>query len=225
MQPAEPDKGQIQGLLKQLLRKIDEQAYLLVLAIAIIFVLALARNTSDLRFVIIVTVVAILTLSAIFIVKFFRVEKRQESQQAQINQLVTALSDSVFRHLAGIYILKDYKYRQNYEDKDGKDKDGEPVVGDLFMRECYYLKHHGFIEPATLEFDTRIHKKNLAELASPSELGRLCLRLRNKDILDLVDEGTGKNWVANVPDMRKNLNIKNLKTLGFKIQDDGTISL
>jgi hypothetical protein len=63
-------------------------------------------------------------------------ESKLVEQQVLINKLVeTSISTTAFHHLAGIYLLKRYIYRQ------------DASVGELFQREFYHLKHHGLIGP------------------------------------------------------------------------------
>jgi hypothetical protein len=124
--------------------------------------------------------------------------KKVEEQQALINKLVeTSISVGAFRHLAGIYLLHDYKYRQNEE------------VGELFQREFYHLKHRGFIEPETLEFDKRLDGTNIANLARPTDLGRIYIGLRKKDIPE--------DWLSPDPEKRKNLRVDIARTLQLKL--------
>jgi len=206
--------------LDVVVNRVDVQPFLFVIAIAILFtgllLLAAALGTGDVRFVVLVIAFLAVTVIIGYYIqevsgKVGAQREQLQDQQEQINRLVTAMSPSVFRHLAGIYILQSYLYRQNYEAPDGKGKDeqGETAVGDLFQRECYYLKHHGFIEPPTLEFDTRLHKQNLAELARPTELGLLCLQLRRDDIPKLEDDGI--KWI----DKKENLRRDAVQRLGL----------
>ncbi len=138
--------------------------------------------------------------------KLARIEKRQDDQQEEINRLVTAMSPSTFRHLAGIYILKKYEY----------------AAGDLVQREFYYLKDHGFIGPATLEFDEGLRDKNIGTDASreyrvePTELGLSCLKLRKKDILKIDDKDI--KWLdTSNENMKKNINFAAVRELGLKV--------
>jgi len=230
--PSEPDNGQkhgpYEGTVKEIVKKLEDQGYLFVVAIAIVLVglasLAAVLGTPDLRFIAIL--IAFLAFSVIivsFAAKFVRVEKRQDLQQEIINRLVTlSMSPSVFRHLVGVMILKDYLYRENYEVANGKDEHGEPAVADLFKREFYYLKDHGFIGPPTLEFARGMHKTNIAGVAIPTPLGWTYLKLRKGDILK--DEECKKWLDPNIPTNRKNLNVDAVKDLGLKVNDDGTIS-
>lgn len=221
-----PKKRVYEAVLNKLdmvVNRLDVQAFLFVIAIAILFVVLLLLATvigaRDLRFVVLV----IAFLAVTVIIGYYILELRGrvgaqreqlKDQQEQINRLVTAMSPNVFRHLAGIYILKSYLYRQNYEVENGRDAHGEPAVGDLFQRECYYLKHRGFIEPPTLEFDTRLHLQNLAKLARPTELGLLCLKLQKKDIVEIEDNGI--KWI----DIKDNLKRDAVKKLGLKVDLD-----
>jgi hypothetical protein len=130
-----------------------------------------------------------------------------EEQQARINRLVeTSMSPSVFRHLAGIYLLHEYTYLQD---------DGE-VVGDLFHREFYFLKLRGLIGPETLEFDKRLHGTNIVEQAWPTEIGKIYIELRKDDI--------PKDWLSADPEKRKNLKIDVARALGLNVPDEEPLS-
>src|SRR5262249_54958801 len=79
------------------------------------------------------------------------------------------LSDTIFSHLCGISLLKKYIYHDKY-----------------FRRGMYVLKDNGLIQPKpphnTLEFWEGVDGKNLAEIAEPTDHGRLIVKLRKKDI-------------------------------------------
>ena len=70
--------------------------------------------------------------------------RQLEKQQSLLNQLVTySMSASIFDHLCGIAILKEYKYHH----------------GLAFQREMYFLRDNGFIKPKSesfVDFDANI---------------------------------------------------------------------
>jgi hypothetical protein len=122
--------------------------------------------------------------------------RRIDEQQIRLNKLVeTSMSDSCFHHLAGIYLLHEYKYLQDKQ------------LGELFQREFYFLKNRGFIGPETLEFDERLHGTNIAEKAWPTPTGLLYIELRKTDIP--VD------WLS--VEKRGNLRIEAARKLGLQI--------
>jgi hypothetical protein len=96
--------------------------------------------------------------------------RQLEKQQEIINQLVKySMSASIFHHLCGIAILKEYKYSND----------------DATQRELYFLRDNGFIRPkldAFLVFNNDLHGKNLVEKAEPTPIGSLCVRLRKEEI-------------------------------------------
>jgi predicted nucleotide-binding protein len=101
----------------------------------------------------------------------FQDQGRQlERQQEIINQLVKySMSASIFHHLCGIAILKEYKYSND----------------DATQRELYFLRDNGFIRPkldAFLVFNDDLRGKNLVEKAEPTPIGWLCVRLRKEEI-------------------------------------------
>lgn len=125
--------------------------------------------------------------------------KKVDEQQAAINKLVeTSMSDSAFRHLAGIYLLREYLYLQNSK------------VGELFRREFYFLKNRGFIGPETLEFDESLNNRNLAELAFATEAGKTYIDLRKSDI--------PSDWLSPEPRFRKNLKIEAARSLQLSLE-------
>jgi hypothetical protein len=134
--------------------------------------------------------------------KLTQVEEKVEEQQKLINRLVeTSMSLSAFRHLAGITILREYKYWQVER------------VGELFRREFYYLKDRGFIGPETLEFFEELNNTNMAEKAIPTEIGRIYITLRKDDI--------PKEWLSTDPDKRANLKTDVARELGLDIPEIG----
>jgi hypothetical protein len=102
--------------------------------------------------------------------KLARVEDKVDEQQRLINQLVYySMSASIFHHLCGIAILHRYNYNNDESSR----------------REMYFLRDHGFIRPKPpldfLVFEN-LHGRNLVEVAEPTEIGRLCVKLRKAEI-------------------------------------------
>jgi hypothetical protein len=102
-----------------------------------------------------------------------RVDEQQqlvEQQQKMIDELVKyAMSASIFRHLCGITLLKDYKYFHN---------DGN-------RREFYFLRDAGYIKPkhdGFIEFYEGLNATNIADVAEATPIGRLCVKLRQSEI-------------------------------------------
>jgi len=93
-----------------------------------------------------------------------------QQQQQMIDELVKyAMSASIFRHLAGITLLKDYKYFHN---------DGN-------RREFYFLRDAGYIKPRLdgfIEFNEGLNGRNVADVAEATPIGRLCVKLRQSEI-------------------------------------------
>lgn len=103
--------------------------------------------------------------------KVIQVQRALSEQDARIHQLLMiSLSTPIFEHLCGIACLKNYQYRDY----------------DLFQREIYFHKDHGFIrlkpQHALVEFDAQFADKNLVEVAEPTEAGWSIIRLRKADI-------------------------------------------
>jgi ABC-type transport system involved in cytochrome bd biosynthesis fused ATPase/permease subunit len=119
--PSGSDEGQKHAsywsTLGQFANKIDDQVFLFAIVISIIL-LGVAIFASAPGFI--VAVIATLAFAVIimsFVGKLLGVEERQNIQQKQINDLVTlSMSPRVFRHLAGITILKEYKYREGMQE-------------------------------------------------------------------------------------------------------------
>jgi hypothetical protein len=109
------------------------------------------------------------------------------------------MSDSAFHHLAGITLLREYKYWQNHN------------VGELFRRELYYLKDRGFIGPATLEFFGEMDGTNLVGKAMPTEIGRIYVRLRRADV--------PQDWLSADPSKRQNLKVDVARGLGLAVPE------
>jgi hypothetical protein len=86
-----------------------------------------------------------------------------------INDLVTySMSASIFTHLCGIGLLKEYGYEDNESNR----------------REFYFLMDNGFIEPKLggfLEFNNRT-PHNVCEIATPTPIGWQCIKLRKNEV-------------------------------------------
>jgi hypothetical protein len=93
-----------------------------------------------------------------------------DEQQRMIDELVKyAMSASIFRHLCGITLLKEYRYFHN---------DGN-------RREFYFLRDAGYIKPRSdsfIEFNEGLNGKNVADLAEATPIGRLCVKFRQTEI-------------------------------------------
>src|SRR4051794_6416906 len=79
------------------------------------------------------------------------------------------MSASIFTHLCGIALLWEYRYHDDEHNR----------------REMYFLRDNGFIEPKGrdfLSFDESVNQANLAEIAEPTPIGWLSVRLRKADI-------------------------------------------
>jgi hypothetical protein len=92
-------------------------------------------------------------------------------QQSILNELVKySMSASIFHHLCGIAILKEYKYYHGLANQ----------------REFYFLRDNGFIRPKFeefLDFNENVNGTNLVEKAEPTQIGLLCVKLRKDEIL------------------------------------------
>ena len=102
-----------------------------------------------------------------------QVDKQQQlvqEQQQMLDELVKyAMSASIFRHLAGITLLKDYKYFDNDENR----------------REFYFLRDAGYIKPRFedfIEFNDGLNGRNIADVAEATPIGSLCVKLRQSEI-------------------------------------------
>ena len=87
-------------------------------------------------------------------------EKKVSAQERRIEQLIQiAMSPIIFGHLCGIACCKQYLYQHLT----------------LFQREIYYLKDHGLIAPNSgferIEFDEGFDKRNIVDVAKPTEAG------------------------------------------------------
>ena len=93
-----------------------------------------------------------------------------EQQQRMIDELVKyAMSASIFRHLCGLTLLKEYKYFHNEGNR----------------REFYFLRDAGYIKPrfdGFIEFNEGLSGKNIADIAEATPIGRLCVKLRQSEI-------------------------------------------
>lgn len=92
-------------------------------------------------------------------------------QQERINDLVKySISASIFHHLCGITLLKEYKYC---------DDEGN-------RREFYFLRDNGYIKPRLgrpfIDFDNGINNQNIVESAEPTAIGIACVKLRKEEI-------------------------------------------
>lgn len=99
-------------------------------------------------------------------------DQRQKvrEQEQMMNDLVKySMSSSIFHHLCGIALLKNYSYSDGESDR----------------REMYFLRDNGFIKPkghAFLDFNASMHGKNLVEAAEPTPVGWSCVKLRKDEI-------------------------------------------
>ncbi|HWF47317.1 MAG TPA: nucleotide-binding protein [Bryobacteraceae bacterium] len=97
-------------------------------------------------------------------------QKQVDQQQRMIDELVKyAMSASIFRHLCGVTLLKEYKYVHN---------DGN-------RRELYFLRDAGYIKPrfdGFIEFNEGLNGGNIADVAEATPIGRLCVKLRQAEI-------------------------------------------
>jgi len=95
---------------------------------------------------------------------------RLEQQGRIIEDLVKyAMSASVFHHLAGIALLKEYRYHDS----------------DANRREFYFLRDAGYIKPkfdGFIDFDANLEGVNVVDRAEPTPIGYLAVRLRKDDI-------------------------------------------
>jgi hypothetical protein len=114
--------------------------------------------------------------------------RQLEQQQEMINQLVKySMSASIFHHLCGIAVLNEYLYHDD----------------DATRRELYFLRDNGFIKPrahAFVDFNHALDQANLVEVAEPTPIGWLCVKLRKTEM------------PTNMSDDHRNLRI-NLSTL------------
>jgi len=96
--------------------------------------------------------------------------RQLQQQQEMINQLVKfSMSASIFHHLCGIAILRQYLYHDD----------------EATRREMYFLRDNGFIKPkwsAFVDFNAGLNGTNLVEVAEPTPAGWACVRLRKDEI-------------------------------------------
>ncbi len=95
---------------------------------------------------------------------------RIDQQGRIIEDLVKyAMSASIFHHLAGIVLLKEYRYHDS----------------DVNRREFYFLRDAGLIKPKYgdfIDFDAKLDGANVIDRAEPTPIGYLCVKLRKADI-------------------------------------------
>jgi hypothetical protein len=101
--------------------------------------------------------------------KVSELDQKQKQQEKVIDDLVTySMSASIFRHLCGIGLLKEYRYVDNESNR----------------REFYFLRDNGFIKPKAggfLEFNKET-PWNVCEIATPTPIGWLCVKLRKNEV-------------------------------------------
>jgi len=112
-------------------------------------------------------------------IQFNEQQQLFQQQQRMIDELVKyAMSASIFRHLCGITLLKEYKYFHN---------DGN-------RREFYFLRDAGYIKPrfdGFIEFNESLNARNIAEITEATPIGRLCVKLRQSEIpLQMLEDVT-----------------------------------
>jgi hypothetical protein len=86
-----------------------------------------------------------------------------------ISDLVTySMSASIFRHLCGIGLLREYKLKGD----------------DVNRREFYFLRDNGFIRPKAGDFVELANgaEPNLSESTTPTPIGWLCIKLRRNEV-------------------------------------------
>jgi hypothetical protein len=107
---SEPDKGPkhgpYEGTLLELAKKLQDQAFLFVLAITILLiglaVLASALDSADLRFIaIVITVLALTVIIGYFTGKLVQVERRQTFQESEIKAIQITLKGILTKHEIG----------------------------------------------------------------------------------------------------------------------------
>ena len=104
---------------------------------------------------------------------------RIEQQGKIIEDLVKyAMSASIFHHLAGITLLKDYRYHD----------------GESNRREFYFLRDAGYVKPkqgAFIDFGPGLDGANIVDHAEPTPIGYLCVQLRKRDIPEEMTRDPG----------------------------------
>jgi hypothetical protein len=102
--------------------------------------------------------------------QFHQLKEQVAEQQSVINDLVKySMSASIFDHLCGIALLREYKY----------------VDGEANRREMYFLRDSGLIRPTGqgfLDFNAGCNGMNLVDVAEPTPIGRYCIRIRRSEI-------------------------------------------
>jgi len=110
-------------------------------------------------------------------------EQILQRQQELVNELVKySMSASIFHHLCGIALLKNYTYHDS----------------DVNRREMYFLRDNGFIQPKSsgfLDFNSSLHQQNLVDVAEPTPIGWSCIKLRKEEIPE--------NMLQNTSNLRK----------------------
>jgi predicted nucleotide-binding protein len=115
------------------------------------------------------------------ITKVDKLARQVDVQGSQIETFVKYfMSASIFHHLCGIALLYHYDYSP----------------GD--HREYYFLRDTGLIEPRSgtgfLDFPDSGPSWNVADVAKPTPIGRLCVKLRRTKIpLEMLDEKNKQN--------------------------------
>ena len=95
--------------------------------------------------------------------------KLKEQEKIIFNLVRYSMSASIFHHLCGICLLKNYKYENT----------------DSFRREMYFLRDNGYIKPRNdgfIDFGATTDGRNLVDVAEPTPIGKDCVRLRMGDI-------------------------------------------
>ena len=89
-----------------------------------------------------------------------------EKQRQALDDLVKySVSASIFRHLCGITLLKEYRYCHS----------------ESFCREMYFLRDNGYIMPTVgdfLEFSEKTDGQDLIQFADATPIGRHLVKLR-----------------------------------------------
>jgi hypothetical protein len=102
-----------------------------------------------------------------------------DEQGRVIEDLVRyAMSASIFHHLAGIVLLKEYRYHDS----------------DVNRREFYFLRDAGYLRPKSagfIDFNANLEGANIIDRAEPTPIGYLCVRLRKGDIPEEMVRDTG----------------------------------
>jgi hypothetical protein len=94
--------------------------------------------------------------------------------------------------------LNEYRYSQERE-------------YDLYQREFYHLKDHGFIGPPEREFYKAMNGMNLVRVVTPTPLGQEYIKLR----VELRGLDVIRDWLE--PNKRENLNVDAARKLGINL--------